>query len=130
MLKRSLIAATIAAALAAPALAQQADLTTGQVAVLVAVPIPPGAPRAAVLREMETSISTYQALPGLIRKYYTLSDDNRFGGIYLWQSRAAAQAFYNDAWHARVAARGAPASVTYYDVPFAIEGRRPQTASR
>ena len=35
----------------------------------------------------------YQAVAGLFRKYYYLSEDgNTLGGVYLWNSRAEAEA--------------------------------------
>ena len=37
----------------------------------------------------------YQAAPGLIRKYYLLSEDGgTAGGVYLWQSREDAESLY------------------------------------
>ena len=37
----------------------------------------------------------YQRVPGLVRKYYVPSKDgNSVGGIYLWNSRAEADALY------------------------------------
>ena len=51
----------------------------------------------------ESSAPKYQNLPGLVRKYYVRSEDGRSaGGIYLWQSRAAAEAVYNGEWRERV----------------------------
>jgi hypothetical protein len=62
-----------------------------------------------------------------VRKYFTIGDDGRAGGIYLWSSRAAAEAWYTDAWKAGVQKRwGAPASVSYFDVPVAVDGANPE----
>jgi Putative mono-oxygenase ydhR len=97
--------------------------TSTLVAVVVKIPIPPGLARAKIVAAMEKQVPKYKALPGLVRKYFTLSDDQTFGGIYLWKSREIAEAYYNDAWRAGVLKRyGAPAEVTYFDVPIAIEG--------
>ena len=41
----------------------------------------------------------YTAMPGLIRKYYLLSEDGgTAGGVYLWKSRDDAERLYTDEW--------------------------------
>lgn len=41
----------------------------------------------------------YQGVPGLFRKHYVLSQDGgAAGGVYLWNSRAEAEAMYTAAW--------------------------------
>jgi hypothetical protein len=45
----------------------------------------------------------YQGVAGLVRKYYVLSQDRTsVGGIYLWNSRAEAEAMYTESWRAFV----------------------------
>ena len=96
------------------------------VAVLVAVPVPRGMAKAQLEALFRQSVPEYAKLPGLVRKYYTIGDDGRAGGIYLWSSRAAAEAWYNDAWKADVQKRwGAPAAVSYFDVPVIVDGQSP-----
>lgn len=47
----------------------------------------------------ENGADNYQTVPGLIRKYYLLSDDGKTaGGVYLWESQEKADAFYNQEW--------------------------------
>lgn len=113
-----LLALTPAAALAQAGPAPAA----GKVAVLVVVPTPPGLARQRIEAGMQATVPQYQKLPGLIRKYFTIGSDG-FGGMYLFESRAAADAWFNAAWHARVTATyGRDGQVTYFDVPIAIEG--------
>lgn len=108
-------AATVASAEEAP----------GKVVVIVAIPTPPGATDALLRAEFDKAAPRYQQIPGLIRKYFT-TGGGKFGGVYLWTSKAAADAWFNDAWKARVTATyHAPADVTYYNVPLAIEGANP-----
>ena len=71
------------------------------VVAVVRVPTPWYAPRFFVYRKFRAAVPDYAGQPGLRRKYFTMSDDGRYGGIYLWQSRAAAEAFYTPTWHAR-----------------------------
>jgi len=51
-------------------------------------------------REIFTSTAPkYREVPGLIRKYYLLSEDGATaGGIYLWKSRGDAKRLYTDEW--------------------------------
>lgn len=62
-----------------------------------------------------TSAPMFAKLPGLIRKYY-LNGENGGGGVYLWESREAADAWYNKDWAAMMEQRfGAKPMLTYYD---------------
>ena len=40
----------------------------------------------------------FRGVPGLIRKQFIYAEDGWAGGVYLWESRAAAEAFYNGPW--------------------------------
>ena len=94
------------------------------VAVVVTIPLPPQAPRDFIIGKFREAVPQYEQVPGLIRKYFTLSDDRKFGVIYLYKSRAAAEAWFNEAWKARTLATYGPgASVTYFDAPVVIEGK-------
>jgi hypothetical protein len=65
----------------------------------------------------------YQEVAGLLRKYYVLSQDGSSGGgIYLWNSRAEAEAMYTESW--KVLARktyGADPSITYFESPVVVD---------
>lgn len=65
----------------------------------------------------------YRKVPGLIRKYYVRSDDGAtVGGIYLWRSRADAQALYTEDWRKTVqAAYGAAPSITYLECAVVVD---------
>ena len=74
----------------------------------------------------ETFLSTapkYQGLPGLIRKYYFLSQDGaKAGGIYLWKSRAEADRIYTEEWKAFVRGKyGSDPSMTYLEGPVVVD---------
>ena len=71
----------------------------------------------------ESTAPRYQSQPGLIRKYYVLSEDGMTaGGVYLWKSRQAADALYSDAWRAFVTERyGAPPQVVYMESPVIVD---------
>ena len=74
-------------------------------------------------RRFESSAAKYQNLSGLIRKYYIRSEDGRAaGGIYLWQSRQAAEKVYSGEWRARVEKHyGAKPVITWFDSPVVVD---------
>ncbi len=65
----------------------------------------------------------YRATPGLIRKYYVLSEDGgTAGGVYLWKSRKDAENLYTRDWENYVQEKyGAPPSVTYFQSPVVVD---------
>jgi hypothetical protein len=73
--------------------------------------------RAAAVDSARKTAPTYTALgaKGLLRKYY-LNGETGGGGVYLWESEAAARAWYTPEWEKRMAAAfGTVPTVTYYD---------------
>ena len=66
---------------------------------------------------------TYQGVAGLVRKSYVLSEDgSTAGGVYLWHSRADAEALYTARWRAFVREKyGTDPSVTYFDSPVVVD---------
>jgi hypothetical protein len=65
----------------------------------------------------------YRDVPGLIRKYYLLSEEgNTAGGVYLWASRDAAKAMYNPEWFAFIREKyGVDPEVTYFESPVVVD---------
>lgn len=65
----------------------------------------------------------YQGMPGLVRKVYVLSEEGHTaGGIYLWTSRAEADAVYTGSWRAFVREKyGTDPTVTYFDSPVVVD---------
>jgi hypothetical protein len=65
----------------------------------------------------------YQEVAGLLRKYYVLSQDGSSGGgIYLWNSRAEAEAMYTESWKALARETyGADPSITYFESPVVVD---------
>lgn len=65
----------------------------------------------------------YREVPGLIRKYYLLSQDGgSAGGVYLFESREDAERLYSAEWKKTVQERyGAPPVVTYFESPVVVD---------
>ncbi len=71
----------------------------------------------------------YRGVPGLFRKTYVLYPDGvTVGGVYLWNSRAEAEAMYTEEWRAFVRAKYATEPVvTYLDSPVVVDNVSRQT---
>ena len=65
----------------------------------------------------------YRGVPGLVRKCYVLSQDgSTAGGIYLWNSRADADAMYTESWKAFVREKyGTDPTITYFESPVVVD---------
>jgi hypothetical protein len=62
-------------------------------------PLPKPMTQAEARRMFLGTAPRYQGVSGLFRKYYYLSDDGKtLGGVYLWNSRAEAEAMFDDDW--------------------------------
>lgn len=97
---------------------------SGPVAAVVLLPALAGRTREQIEAAMRKSIPTYDYLPGLVRKYFIITDDLGYGGIYLWQNRKVAEAWFNDSavWSAGVSKSvGKHADITYFSVPLIVD---------
>ena len=74
-------------------------------------------------RIFQSTAPTYLGVKGLFRKTYIVSDDGAtVGGVYLWNSRAEADAMYTDAWRAFVRNKyGTEPTVTFFDSPVTVD---------
>jgi heme-degrading monooxygenase HmoA len=94
--------------------------------VIVAVvrfPMDPSQSADAVRSSFEASAPAYQSIPGLLRKYFLRAEDgSEGGGVYLWTNRAAAEAWYTDAWRERLTQKfGAAPAIEYFDSPVTVD---------
>lgn len=73
----------------------------------------------------EGNAPLYKGMKGLVRKYYVRSDDGlQVGGVYLWESREAAEAVYTDEWRERVTgAYGSAPTIDWFDSPVVVDNR-------
>lgn len=114
------LASLASLAFSAPACAD--DKPAGiPVATIVTIKTPPGITRPMLDAGFKQAVPVYEKIPGLIRKYFIVSDDS-FGGMYLWKDRASAEAWYSDAWRAKAKATyGSEPQLTYFDAPVQID---------
>jgi deazaflavin-dependent oxidoreductase (nitroreductase family) len=77
---------------------------------------------------LEASAPSKQNTPGLLRKHYLHGlEGDQAGGVYLWESKEAAEALYDESWCQRVADRyGSPPIVEYFESPVMVVTDRVQ----
>jgi hypothetical protein len=85
--------------------------------------VPEGTSKESLRQTIKATAHTYQGIPGLIRKYYGIRDDGKtLVGIYLWESRAAADRLYTPEWVATVTKRwGVPPLRQDWETPMVVE---------
>src|SRR3954470_21631389 len=93
------------------------------IATIVQFALPAPISLAEATRRFESSAPKYQNLAGLVRKYYIRSEDGcSAGGIYLWESRAAAEAVYTGEWRERVEKLyGSKPTIAWFDTPIVVD---------
>ena len=98
---------------------------------IVRFKLPEGTSLAAAKAMFEKSAPNYQNAPGLVRKYYLFGEDRTGGGVYLWESREAADRMYSEDWRKMIAERyGVAPDVTYYETPVIVDNAaRPASAA-
>ena len=70
----------------------------------------------------------YHGMPGLIRKYYLYDPETSSGGgVYLWESREAADRVYTAEWKAGLTERyGTPPQIQYFESPVIVDNALPE----
>lgn len=119
-----LLGAALALSSAVRADPPEAD-TAANVVVQVVIQTPPGFPRERIVEGFRKAVPQYAQVPGLVRKYFTITETG-FGGTYLFATRQAAENWFNPAWRQKATATyGSAPVVTYYDAPVQVDGRNP-----
>jgi len=85
--------------------------------------MPPGYSAEQIKELFAKTAQLYIGVPGLVRKYFGHSDDRlSVVGIYLWESKAHADAFYSPEWIAGVKGRwGSMTAKAEWQVPQVVE---------
>jgi hypothetical protein len=84
--------------------------------------LPPGLDRAAILADIQKTIPVYKGRDGLVRKYIAIDWDKREGqGIYLWNDRAKAEAFYAFARAKIREQTGSEPEITILEAPVIVD---------
>lgn len=65
---------------------------------IVQYKLPPHIDQKACAEHFRKIAPGFRAVPGLVRKQFIYAENGWAGGVYLWQSRAAAETFYSGPW--------------------------------
>ena len=70
-----------------------------------------------------TTAPNYRGVAALYRKSYVVAEDGlSVGGIYLWNSRAEAEAVFTESWRTFVRGKyNSEPTVTYFDSPVTVD---------
>ena len=92
-----------------------------QTIAVVTYRLPEGMDRATALQMFRDSIPRYMATEGLLRKN-VLYQKGIGGGVYLWESREAAEKAYSEEWKAYMTKKYEhPPRLTFYDSPITMD---------
>ena len=85
--------------------------------------VPEGTSKDSLRQTIKATAHTYQGIPGLIRKYYGISEDGKnLVGMYLWESKAHADRLYTADWVAMVTKRwNSPPLRQEWETPMVVE---------
>ncbi|MEM9004904.1 MAG: YdhR family protein [Cyanobacteria bacterium P01_F01_bin.86] len=81
--------------------------------------------RQALAEDFANISGMFMDIPGLMRKYFVISEaEDSAGGIYMWESRAAAEACFTENFRLIIEERyGGPPEITYFDCPVVIDNQ-------
>jgi hypothetical protein len=98
---------------------QQEDL---MITAIVRFTLPHGTSLDAATAMFEKSVPNYKGIPGLVRKYYLYGENGIGGGVYLWESREAAERQYSATWKKMITDKyGTPPEITYYETKVIVD---------
>ena len=92
---------------------------------IVTFHLPQASTLAEITKTFQGTAPKYKDFRGLLRKNYFMSEDGRrAGGIYVWESHAAADKVYTAEWRAFVEGKyGTPPSIEYLHSPVMVDNR-------
>jgi hypothetical protein len=94
---------------------------------IVRYPLPPSIDREACRAHYAAIAPGFQEVRGLISKHFIWSEQGYAGGVYQWESKEAAQAFYSGPWRKGIVERyGAEPEIEYFEV-FCITNNADKT---
>jgi Putative mono-oxygenase ydhR len=85
--------------------------------------LPPGVPTEAVKKGFAEVAPKFKQPPGLLRKYFLISQDGKTGGgVYLWKSMEQARTFSEGMLRTMIRDKfKVEPSIEYYDAPVIVD---------
>ena len=72
----------------------------------------------------QKAAESFRDIPGLIRKNFLYSEEGIGGGVYTWESREAADAFYSSPRMEEFKKRVGPVDVQFFDTYVIVDNER------
>ena len=92
-----------------------------QIIAVVVYSLPEGTDRPKAVQMFRDSIPRYMAVPGLMRKN-VIYNEGLGGGIYLFESREAAEKAFNEEWKLYMTKKyDHPPQITLYESPITMD---------
>jgi hypothetical protein len=89
---------------------------------IVTIKLPESLTREQWLENSKNAAARFQTIPGLIRKQFIYSERGVAGGVYLWETREAAEACYRGAWRDNFRATfGAEPEIAWFESPVVVD---------
>ena len=91
---------------------------------VVTFKIPAGASREQRVEQMKQTALRFQSVPGLIRKQFLYDEEKGLaGGVYLWETREAAEACYRGQWrdNVRKSSGGNEPEIAWFESPVVVD---------
>ena len=83
---------------------------------IVQFDLPPDVDRQKAEETFQRIAPLYRDMEGLIHKYFCFSEEGKGAGIYLWESREAAEKVYGGIWRERIRELyGVEPEIQYYE---------------
>jgi hypothetical protein len=85
--------------------------------------LPPGVPAEAIKNSYREVAPKFKNPPGLLRKYFLISEDGKIGGgVYLWNSIEEARTFSEGVIRPMIREKfKLEASIEYFEVPVVVD---------
>lgn len=97
---------------------------------IVRFKLPPTVTAADAAELFKGSAPKYRGLAGLVRKYYLYDESGVGGGVYLWESRAAAERVHTAEWKKMIADRyGAEPEIIFFETPVVVDNATDEISS-
>lgn len=92
---------------------------------VVKIKLPAGFTREQYLANATAIAARFQSIPGLVRKQFMFSAEQGVGGgVYLWESREAADACYRGPWRDSIhATYGVEPHIEMFDSPVIVDNQ-------
>jgi hypothetical protein len=107
-----------------------ADPDSSSVATLSTWPAPAGADKSRLSQQFQSGLDADRRVPGLLRRYFVVTDQGRYGHISLWRDRASAGSVADRGKLGAAQSPDAEAVIEWFDTPILLPSALPDNQPR